>query len=86
MSAIEEAGMRVPEEVSVVGSDDVYFARLARPSLTTVRIPRDQLGKLAFKALEEMLRSKNQKGVEFVVETELIIRNSTGPSRREGGI
>ncbi len=43
MMALEEAGLRVPEDVSVVGSDDIYFAQLARPSLTTVKLPRDLL-------------------------------------------
>ena len=82
MSALEEAGIRVPEDVSVVGFDDIFFARLARPPLTTVHIPREQLGKLAFQALEKIVRSKRQRGAEYVLETSLVIRKSTAPPRK----
>jgi DNA-binding LacI/PurR family transcriptional regulator len=82
MSALEEAGVKVPEDVSVVGFDDIYFARLARPPLTTIRVPREQLGELAFKALHKMSRSKRQMGINYQIETELVIRKSTAPPRK----
>ena len=47
MSALEEANVRVPEDVSVVGFDDIFFSSLARPPLTTIRVPRERLGSLA---------------------------------------
>jgi LacI family transcriptional regulator len=77
LKALGEAGVRVPEEVSVVGFDDIDFASLAHPPLTTVMLSRAQLGKLAFEALMKMLRSKHRKGAEYLVETELVIRRST---------
>jgi LacI family transcriptional regulator len=77
LKALAEAGVRVPEEVSVVGFDDIDFASLANPPLTTVMYSRAQLGELAFKALMKMLRSKHRKGAEYLVETELVIRRST---------
>jgi len=80
MSALEEAGVKVPEDVSVVGFDDIFFARLCRPPLTTVRIPREQLGELAFKALHKMSLSKRHTGIEYRIETELVIRKSTAPA------
>jgi DNA-binding LacI/PurR family transcriptional regulator len=82
ISALQNAGLRVPEDVSVVGSDDILFARLAQPPLTTVRLPREVLGKLAFEALEKMLRSKQRKGAEYVLETELVVRRSSGRARQ----
>ncbi|HEY8460697.1 MAG TPA: LacI family DNA-binding transcriptional regulator [Blastocatellia bacterium] len=82
MSALEEAGVRTPEDVSVIGFDDIFFASLARPPLTTVSVPRERLGELAFKALSKMSGSKRRMGVEYRVETELIIRKSTAPRRR----
>jgi DNA-binding LacI/PurR family transcriptional regulator len=82
MSAIHEAGLRVPEDVSVVGFDDIYFARIARPSLTTVNLPRDRVGALALKALQRIIRSKKNTGSEYVVETHLVVRKSTGPAAR----
>lgn len=84
LKALAEAGVRVPEDVSVVGFDDIDFARLAHPSLTTVNLSREHLGKLAFGALHKILRSKRREGAEYVVETQLVIRQSTGEAR--GGV
>jgi len=77
MSALEQAGAKVPEEISVIGIDDVFFAFLARPALTTIRIPREQLGRTAYQALEKLLRRKRRQGAEYQIETELVVRNST---------
>jgi DNA-binding LacI/PurR family transcriptional regulator len=82
MSALEEVGIRVPEDVSVVGFDDIFFARLSRPPLTTISIPREQLGRLAFEALAKMDRSKRQRCAERVLETSLVVRKSTAPPRK----
>jgi LacI family transcriptional regulator len=81
MSALEEAGVKAPEDVSVIGFDDIFFAQLARPPLTTVSVPRVRLGELAFKALSKMSRSKRRTGVEYRIETELVVRKSTAPRR-----
>ena len=81
MRALQEAGVRVPQEVSVVGFDDIDFALLAHPPLTTISLSRDRLGKLAFEALDKLLRSKGRQGAEYVVETQLVIRQSTAPAR-----
>ncbi len=81
MRAFLKCGLRVPEDVSVIGADDIPFAALAQPSLTTVRIPREQLGALAFERLQSMLESPRRAGVESVVVTDLVIRESTGPAR-----
>ena len=78
--ALKEAGVRVPADISVIGSDDIYFARLASPPLTTLRLSREQLGILAFEALEKMLHSKRLKGTEYVLTTQLVIRQSVGPA------
>jgi DNA-binding LacI/PurR family transcriptional regulator len=77
MSALHEAGLRVPEDISVIGFDDIEFARIAYPPLTTVNLSRDQLGGLAFLALQNILKSKMRSGAEYVVETQLVIRKST---------
>ena len=82
MSALENVGIRVPEDVSVVGFDDILFARLARPPLTTIHVPREKLGRLAFEALEKMVRSKRQQGKEYILETSLVVRKSTAPPRK----
>jgi LacI family transcriptional regulator len=77
MSALREAGLRVPDDISVVGFDDIYFARIAFPSLTTVNLSRDRLGRLSFEALQNILRDKKRRGAEYVVDTHLVVREST---------
>jgi LacI family repressor for deo operon, udp, cdd, tsx, nupC, and nupG len=82
MTALEEAGVNVPEDVSIVGIDDISFAWLARPPLTTIRVPRESLGVTAFQALQRMLKLKRQRGSEYSLETELVVRKSTAPARK----
>ncbi len=82
MMALEEARIEIPQDISVVGIDDISFAFLARPPLTTIRVPREQLGIMAFEALDKILKLKRRKGAEYVVATELVIRNSTAPLRK----
>ena len=81
MSELQRQGLRVPEDVSVVGFDDIDFAAMSHPPLTTIRLSRDRVGTLAFKALDALLRSNAKQGEEYVVETDLIVRQSTGPAR-----
>jgi len=75
------AGISIPEEVSVVGFDDIDFARYTHPPLTTVNLPRCEIGRLAFEALHKILRSKSHRGSEYIVETHLVVRGSTAPVR-----
>jgi len=76
--------LRVPDDISVVGFDDIYLARIAFPSLTTVNLSRDRLGRLSFEALQKILRDKKRHGAEYVVDTNLVVRESTArvPSHR----
>ncbi len=83
MSALEESGVRVPEDVSVIGIDDIFFASLARPPLTTISVPREQLGVKSFEALERMLKLKRRYGSNYTLETDLVVRKSTAPVRRQ---
>jgi DNA-binding LacI/PurR family transcriptional regulator len=81
MSALEEAGVEIPGEVSVIGIDDIPFASLARPPLTTISVPREELGRVAFQALDKMLTLKRRKGADYFLETKLVVRKSTAPAR-----
>ena len=78
LGTAEGLGFRVPEEFSIIGADDVWMTRYCHPPLTTIRIPRDVLGQLAFDVLMKMLRSKRKQGSEHVLDTELVTRRSTG--------
>src|SRR5207245_545417 len=81
MSALEEQGARIPEDISVRGIDDMSFSFLARPPLTTIRVPRERYRSIAFDALDKMLKLKRRGGGDYYVETELVIRRSTAAAR-----
>ncbi len=81
MRAFFRCGLQVPGDVSVVGADDIPFAALAYPPLTSVRIPRERLGVLALEILQTMLNSPRATGTENVLDTDLVIRESTGPAK-----
>jgi DNA-binding LacI/PurR family transcriptional regulator len=80
--ALEAAGVDVPGDISILGIDDISFAFLARPPLTTISVPREQLGRISFQALEKMSKLKRQRGAEYSLETQLVIRKSTAPARQ----
>ena len=76
--ALREAGLRVPEDVSVVGFDDVQSAAFQHPALTTVRQPLHDMGMLAANAIVAQVTSgKAAEGRRIVVEPELLVREST---------
>jgi LacI family transcriptional regulator len=75
--AFQEAGLRVPEDVSVVGFDDIRIAVHNRPSLTTVRQPLQRMGEIAARSLLERIEHP-EDGPEFIeVQPEFVVRNST---------
>ena len=78
--AIREKGLRVPEDISVVGFDDINSAAFQNPGLTTVRQP---LGAMATKAVRILIQRLNggDDPKEVSVEPEFIVRESTGPAR-----
>ncbi len=75
---LRERGLRVPEDVSVSGFDDISLAQYCHPMLTTVHIPRDRIGHLVFEALTG--EAAATAGHEVVVEPELVVRDSTAPA------
>ena len=79
--AFQEAGLRVPHDVSVVGFDDIQGAAFNTPSLTTVRQPLTRMGTIAAQTLLERIESGEDYPSEIAIEPELIVREST--SRRK---
>src|SRR5689334_24042784 len=74
-----ESGCRVPQDVSVTGFDKTRLAEYSNPTLTTVDIHRDLLGRMAADALHELSNSENAHGKEYRIGAELVIGGSTGP-------
>lgn len=80
--AITDAGLRVPEDISVVGFDDIITAAYCKPSLTTVKQPLQEMGERAAQALLDRIAHPSQEWpAEIVMEPELVVRESTGPVR-----
>jgi LacI family transcriptional regulator len=71
-----DSGKRVPDELSVIGFDDILFAEYTQPALTTIAVPRPEIGKVAFDALWAMISDSELAGREFRVEPRLVIRQS----------
>jgi DNA-binding LacI/PurR family transcriptional regulator len=78
--SLRDAGFGVPEDVSVVGFDDVNSAAFQNPSLTTIRQPWEKMAQIAAKTLLDRLNHKSVPR-EILVEPELVIRESTGPCK-----
>ncbi len=77
LRAIRQRGLRVPEDISVVGFDDIQMAEFTEPPLTTVRLLRTEVACAACDALLQLIRTPGP-GAEFRVGTSLVIRASTG--------
>jgi len=77
--AFQEAGLRVPGDISVVGFDDVPLAVFSNPALTTIRQPLEQMGRIAAKTLIDRIENRAEYRPEIVIEPELIVRASSGP-------
>jgi DNA-binding LacI/PurR family transcriptional regulator len=85
--AFQEAGLRVPEDVSVVGFDDITFAVHNNPRLTTVRQPLQRMGEIAARTLLNRIEHAEDYVPEIAIEPELVVRKSTAiaPVRGSAG-
>jgi LacI family repressor for deo operon, udp, cdd, tsx, nupC, and nupG len=77
MRTLVSAGVRVPHDISVAGFDDIDFAGVAEPPLTTIRQPRRELGQAAAAALTALLQNRDTPQ-RLLLKTELVIRDSVG--------
>ena len=74
------SGCRVPQDISVTGFDKTRLAEYCNPSITTVDIHREILGRLAADALHELSSTVSPQGKEYRISSELVIGDSTGPA------
>jgi LacI family transcriptional regulator len=72
-----QAGLRVPEDISVTGFDNTHLAEYITPSITTVDIHRDWLGRMAADALHELSTAEEPQGKEYSIPAKLIVKAST---------
>lgn len=78
MSAIKELGLRVPQDISVIGVDNIEASRYMSPALTTISIPITEMGETAAKVLVDRIRGGHQEPVKVILPFRLEIRESCG--------
>ena len=79
---LRDQGIRVPEDVSVTGFDNIKLAEFCSPALTTVHIPRERIGQTIFGNLVPDQASDRLSGQEILIDPELVVRESTGVARQ----
>jgi DNA-binding LacI/PurR family transcriptional regulator len=75
--ALQEQGLRIPQDVSVMGFDDIPGAAFYTPSLTTVQQPLNRMGEVAAQVLLERIEGNKEYPSEIAIEPELVVREST---------
>jgi LacI family transcriptional regulator, galactose operon repressor len=85
LQAAAARGLRVPDDLSVVGFDDIGVSRATTPRLTTVRQPLQEMGRTAVTMLMRQLEGHAHEALSMELETRLVVRESTGPAPVEPG-
>lgn len=81
MQAFKQAGLNVPNDISVAGFDDIAFSAFCDPPLTTIAQPAEEFGRTAVTLLIDVLNGKIRKAPKVIMPFELITRQSTGPAK-----
>lgn len=82
MQQAKRLGLRVPQDISIVGFDDIQFAEFCDPPLTTVSQPRYEIGRQAMLMLLELLKGKEVQAGSRLLDAKLVIRESAAPPLR----
>lgn len=77
-------GLRIPEDISIVGCDDIELSDIVYPPLTTLRISRKEYAHMLFEALRAVGEDRDRQGRQYTLPTTLVIRQSTGPALSTG--
>jgi DNA-binding LacI/PurR family transcriptional regulator len=75
-SALREAGLRVPDDISLIGFDDIPWAQYSDPPLTTIRLPAQKLASEACLVLLDLMQGTEREEQRMVLDTELVVRKS----------
>lgn len=78
LHAAYDRKVAVPAQLSVVGFDDITFAQFTQPALTTVAVPRADIGRLAFESLWSLMTKNGEGGHVYDIPTKLVVRQTTG--------
>ncbi|MFZ5909056.1 MAG: LacI family DNA-binding transcriptional regulator [Chloroflexota bacterium] len=75
-SALREANLRIPDDISIVGFDDIPWARYSDPPLTTIHLPAQELARTACVTLMDLMRDAEMDERNLILDTELVVRQS----------
>jgi len=79
MKALKEYGYRIPQDISIIGMDDIPFSSICTPPLTTVRVQKDLIGKIAVIQLMTLLQNPEYKNAKTLITGQLVERGSVSP-------
>lgn len=82
ISGLTRAGIKVPEEVSVAGFDNIEMTEVFNPPLTTIHQPRNKLGHQAARSILDLIRGQENSAQVHILPVDLVARDSTGPAPR----
>ena len=85
MEAIHEVGLKIPDDIAIVSIDNTLESAYTRPPLTTVNIPKYEMGVLALKKLHRLIQGEDRIPVKTIVYSELIVRESCGAAILQAG-
>ncbi len=80
IKGIKSQGLRIPQDISLIGLDDIFMASIVDPPLTTINLPRYEIGEKSWKLLLRSIQHKEEMGKEEIVNTRLVVRGTTGRS------
>jgi LacI family purine nucleotide synthesis repressor len=81
LHAAADRGLRVPEDLSVIGITDIHWARLSRPALTTVAVPTAQAAEMAVELVLDLIHNPRKEPTTWIADAPwLVVRKSTGPA------
>jgi DNA-binding LacI/PurR family transcriptional regulator len=83
MRAFRKAGIRIPNDLSIVGMDDLMLASISEPLLTTLKIHKKTMGKMAVSRLLDKIFQGDRTVLKILVDVELVVRKSTGPCMKK---
>lgn len=84
LNALRYYNLKVPQDISVVGFDNIPMAAHANPALTTIDIPKRRIGRQMVFLLQKLMTNENGSIGQVIVDGSLVVRNSTGPVPRSG--
>ncbi|MEM8861545.1 MAG: substrate-binding domain-containing protein, partial [Chloroflexota bacterium] len=81
LKACQDLNISVPNDISIVGYDDIKFSSMVTPALTTVSLDKYKMGQAAFRRVHNLIEDRNSEREVIVFEPTLVVRDSTGPVR-----